>query len=108
LSSFQLYESIAESSEMDLSSGNINIDKYLLPNSEDKRLGVSLIIPIDINNPKLGTVLNAFESLEPNQFYYPLTDYHVTVFDFVKGNEKYCQNYELEKLFIAIVVFVLI
>lgn len=102
LSSRSLYDSIYDNNIVDIESGNIKIDEYLKGSKLDSRMGVSLIIPIHSISYSYSNLVSSLKKIEPEQYYYPTRDLHITIFDYVQGTEKYVRNTELEKAFIEI------
>jgi len=74
------YNRIFNSSKKDLINNNIDIDKNLLDISQDKRLSLTVIIPINV---LFKNVIDQLNKLEPEQYFYPSTDTHITVIDFI-------------------------
>jgi 2'-5' RNA ligase len=66
------------------------IDPVLNDLERDQRLALALLIPIPAeiaDNFKLP--LEAVRRLEPEQYFYPLSDLHVTVLDLISGRENF-------------------
>jgi len=99
MSSTQLYNNIFSSNKESLLSGNISVDDYLITNKQDNRLGISLIISINSIKSQYEKLITFLNNLEPDQYYYPFSDLHITIFDYIKGNPSYTQNNELETVF---------
>lgn len=61
-------------------------DPYLLAPDTDTRMALALIIPI---NPSINKVIdrciNEMKAIEPNLYYYPEQDRHITVMDILRG-----------------------
>jgi hypothetical protein len=102
LSSRRLYDEIDARDRDRIKAGDIVVDKYLLPRALDRRLGISLIIPVSVVDPRIRDLTRRLESLEPAQYYQPFEDFHVTIFDFIKGSEGYHRDPNLEKKFASI------
>ena len=86
----------------DIESGRIKVDRYLIGNKPDSRMGISLIIPIRSIANSYERLVSSLKKVEPEQYYYPTHDLHITIFDYIQGTEKYIRNPELEKVFIKI------
>ncbi len=68
---------------------------------EDGRRGVSLVMPVrgsGIEEAYAG-VVEAFSRVEPGQYYYPFSDLHVTIFDFLSVRAGYQRDGGLETAF---------
>lgn len=66
----------------------IQLDCYqpdpLIDSSDDKRLGITLLLrPNGSVNKNIQKVLSELRTIEPNQYYYPDTDLHVTVMSII-------------------------
>ena len=82
--------------------GKIETDKFLSSTSEDKRRGISLIIPVPFNKIIYSSFIDAFRNIESAQYYYPLSDLHITIFTFLSARDTYRSNPKLENEFIQI------
>jgi 2'-5' RNA ligase len=102
LSSRNIYDSIYDKNIADIKSGNIKLDEYLSGNKPDSRIGISLIIPIRSISKSHEKLVSCLKEIEPEQYYYPTHDLHITIFDYIQGTENYIRNPELEKLFIRV------
>jgi hypothetical protein len=67
-------------------SGMPSLDKYLLDLEADRRLGVSLMIPVSLD---FSFIVNKLKFLEPGQYFYPSTDWHVTFQVIFTGSEQF-------------------
>ena len=102
MSSKILYDKIYNSYIDSIKKGNIETDKFLSSTSEDKRRGISLIIPVPFNKIIYSSFIDAFRSIESTQYYYPLSDLHITIFTFISARDTYKNNAKLENEFIQI------
>lgn len=102
MSSIKLYNKIFDENIDPIQQGIVSIDQFLLGNRIDNRKGISLIIPISIDYNVYESLINEYKVLEPNQYYYPYSDLHITIFTFLSARDSYKVNTELEKLFINI------
>jgi hypothetical protein len=102
MSSITLYDRIHDSNIEDIGEGRVEIDRYLATAENDPRMGISLIIPIVGNSENYRELVNRFERVEPDQYYYPFGNLHITVFDFIQGSADYRRDEFLEKTFLEI------
>lgn len=66
--------------------GDISLDPHLLNLELDKRLGISLLIPVRNNFlPQITQI----KLLEPDQYFYPSTDLHITLQVIATGNSQF-------------------
>jgi len=107
MSSRKLYDSIYKNNIAIIESGDIAVDDYLAGNRIDSRKGISLIIPIRSLADTYNRVVSSLKKIEPTQYYYPVSDLHVTIFDFIQARENFTRNEELEKIFTAASIQVL-
>ena len=77
-----------------ISSGNCHIDR-LIDFPSDKRYGMTLIIrpPLEIKN-KIQTFLNELRAVEPGQYYYSISDIHVTFLPIITC----CEGFDMVKI----------
>jgi 2'-5' RNA ligase len=64
------------------------VDPLLRPENlkQDTRSGVSLIIRVSAATiPSIVTLFEELQGVEPNQYYYPLEDLHITVLSIISG-----------------------
>jgi 2'-5' RNA ligase len=99
MSSVLLYNAIKAQNASYLENGNICIDDHLNDIPNDKRLGISLLIPINAIHKTYAAMAHEFSLIDPYQYYYPLNDIHITIFDFLKGSSNYHPDVYLEKIF---------
>jgi len=107
MSSKQLYDSIFEEHIQDIINNRIKTDKYLKTESIDNRRGISLIIPISFTNCVYTDLINEYKNIEPDQYYYPEIDLHITVFTFLSARETYINNEDINRQFKSISEYVL-
>ena len=67
---------------------NISLDKYaidsLIDSKFDKRFGITLLIrPTNEVKNKIQKFINELKEVEPNQYYYPNSDLHITVMSII-------------------------
>lgn len=84
------YDEIWNSSKEDILNNNIYIDSNLSNIENDKRLGLTVLIQIkgEVLN-KFLEIINQLKEIEPEQYYYPSTDMHITVIDFIGASEDF-------------------
>lgn len=103
MSSRKLYDRIYASSIGKLEASDIAVDDHLVGDGKpDRRMGVSLIIGVRSIATRYKGLLASMRRIEPDQYYYPVEDLHITVFDFIRGRESYRRDEESERLFMAI------
>lgn len=81
------YNKLYQESVHKISSDNYEIDPMLHADDDD-RFGVSLLIrpPLEINN-EIQKFLDALKIIEPDQYYYPNSDIHITVISIISCYE---------------------
>ena len=97
-----LYESIHRDNLASIREGDIFIDTYLGRGVADLRRGISLIIPLRHISVNCEGAIHDFQMLEPGQYYYPVSDLHITVFDFISAHPSYAQSNSLDEAYAAI------
>jgi len=107
MSSEQLYLDIHNKNICYLLKSDIVIDEHLNQIDLDNRLGISLIIPIRSITRHYEELINRCKFIDNSQYYYPIDDLHITIFDFIQGSERYSKSVEKEEQFIKINNFVL-
>src|SRR3989338_2623024 len=80
------YDEIFNSSKSSILNNDIDIDANLSNIADDKRLGLTVLIPLGDIFQK---VIDQLKQVEPEQYYYPATDAHITVIDFIGGSEDF-------------------
>lgn len=80
-----LYSSINAEGCTLFDSGRCVPDPFLnAPRENDKRRGITLLVPLDVKTAGACTVLeNDIRAIEPDLYFYPVSDLHVTVLDLV-------------------------
>ena len=102
MSSIEVYNKIYADNIGQIRSGNIEIDHFLATRENDSRRGISLIISIKQILNSYKRLVGDFSTVDPDQYYYPFEDLHITVFDFVQGTVDHQRNDLLENLFLGI------
>ncbi len=100
LNSRKLYDGIHAANIERLESSHVHIDEFLMDHKPDFRRGISLLLPIRSISDSYSKLVASLRQIEPNQYFYPLQDLHVTVFDFIQASEKYRKNEEVEATFL--------
>lgn len=72
-------------------------DKYiidpLIDSPTDKRLGITLLARPDIlTNEQIQNVLESLTKIEPDQYYYPMSDIHITIMSIISCFEGFKLN----------------
>ena len=63
-------------------------DKYLINAKNDNRMSLVLLIRISPEiSDKIEKCISELKNIEPNLYYYPKTDFHITIIDILKGME---------------------
>jgi hypothetical protein len=70
-----------------LRSGAVEVDRVLAAGRPDARRGISLVIPADGIAPAYEALVADFAALDGEQYYYPRSDLHITIFDFLQARE---------------------
>ncbi len=84
----QLYTTSSES----IAAGNYSIDKEI-KNESDSRFGITLLIrPNEEIKAKMQDFLNELKKTEPEQYYYPDSDIHITVMSIISCSETFRLN----------------
>jgi 2'-5' RNA ligase len=102
MSTASLYESIHRDNIAFIRDGDIIVDTYLGNGVTDLRRGISLIIPLSHISKNYESIVQGFQMLEPSQYYYPLSDLHITVFDLISANPMYAPSNSVDDTFVAI------
>jgi 2'-5' RNA ligase len=66
------------------------------------RRGLSLIIPLNQITKGYEALIENFQILEPEQYYYPTEDLHITVFDYIAADNVYTRTSSIEQTLINI------
>lgn len=94
------YDDIWESSKQALLQNNVEVDSNLSDIENDKRKGLSAIITITgdcLDN--FSKIKNEIRKIEPEQYYYPQTDIHVTILTLIHTSENFVFDEEKAETF---------
>lgn len=95
----QLYTTSAEV----ISAGKYAIDSEL-KNESDSRFGITLLIrPNDEIKAKIQTFINELKKVEPEQYFYPDSDIHITVMSIISCSENFSLNQISPKEYIEVI-----
>ena len=77
-----LYAGIAERGTACIRAGGERVDPWLRHPKQDTRMGITLLIRVsgEVQAPIL-EMERALAAVEPHQYYYPASDFHITVLD---------------------------
>ena len=104
---FKLYEEISNKGLDRIRNGQEYIDNWI-NNANDKRMGISLLIrPSEQIKLKIKDLLDKMKKIEPSQYYYPIKDIHVTLFDFITARQNFNYTDKQVEVFQKIVESVL-
>lgn len=92
------YKTLYNESINKIFSDNYEID-HLIDSNKDKRFGLTLLIrPSNEIKNEIQKFLNKFKEIEPNQYYYPNSDIHITVMSIISCyNEFDISKIDLQK-----------
>jgi 2'-5' RNA ligase len=93
LSSIELYETIRNDHRKDVERGDLAYDETFGQARRDGPLGYVLQIAAANLLHKYEELISCFRVMEPDQNYYPKSDLHITVFEFVSVRPDF-RNYE--------------
>lgn len=80
------YDRLWNSSRENLLNNELTLDTCLSNIKDDKRLGLTVLIPLGDIFLK---VIDQLKEVEPEQYFYPATDTHITVIDLVGASEDF-------------------
>jgi 2'-5' RNA ligase len=99
-----LYSQIHSENCAALSEGKHTIDPILQNSNADARLGISLLIKVaPMITDEISSIENEIKVMEPDQYYYPKADLHITVIDLIAAHEEFRRNDEQIEEFILLV-----
>ena len=77
------YQRMYDYASMQLKEKKIELD-HMIDDPQDKRFGVTLLIrPSEEVRQKIHDVLSLIKDIEPDQYYYPQSDMHITVLSII-------------------------
>lgn len=81
------YNQLYANAVQQIASDNYIIDT-LIDSPTDKRFGITLLARPDmVTNERIQNVLNALKKTEPDQYYYPVSDTHITIMSIISCYE---------------------
>lgn len=88
------YKKLYEESVGKIASDHYEIDN-LIESDKDNRFGITLLVrpPIEVKD-RIQEFLEIFKKIEPNQYYYPNTDIHITVMSIISCYD----GFDIEKI----------
>ena len=92
------YSELYKESVKKISSGKYEIDN-LIDSKSDKRFGITLLVrPSNAVKAKIEKLILELKKAEPNQYYYPNSDIHITVMSIISCYDGFnIENIELSK-----------
>jgi hypothetical protein len=88
-----LYSSINSESHDKFNSGRYDVDPFLNAPETDQRLGITLLIPLSgALTHNFIALENDIHAIEPDQYFYPESDLHVTVLDLISARDDFKQS----------------
>ena len=93
-----LYTRMHTDSCIDIVNTGVRPDEFLRNPEADGRFGLTLLIEIDSGiTGSLFSIIEEIKRFEPDQYYYPATDLHITVLDLIAAHEGFrCDEMEIE------------
>lgn len=86
------YNQLYKTSSEIISAGKYSIDSEL-KNESDSRFGITLLIrPNDEIKANIETFINELKKAEPEQYFYPDSDIHITVMSIISCSENFSLN----------------
>lgn len=91
----RIYDQMFHESSCSILDGGISLDSHLLNLELDNRLGISLIIPVQVD---FSHQIKQLQLLEPDQYFYPSTDWHITLQVISTGRNPFSlEDYPIKK-----------
>lgn len=88
-----LYARINSEGKNAIQNGEESIDPYLLHMEQDKRRGLVLLVNVHGQIAgNLSKVEKEIKAIEPQQYYYPDTDLHVTIIDLISASIEFTRD----------------
>lgn len=103
----QLYADIMKRGTDAILLGREQIDDFI-DDDTDTRMGLTLVIrpPHEIKE-RMVSAIKRLEHAEPGQYYYPMTDFHITLFDIITATQGFLYTSEQKENSIALAKVVL-
>ncbi|MBJ2125037.1 2'-5' RNA ligase family protein [Flavobacterium sp. IB48] len=99
----QHYDQLYKTSSEIISTGKYSIDSEL-KNESDSRFGITLLIrPNDEIKANIHTFLNELRKAEPEQYFYPDSDIHITVMSIISCSSDFTLNQISAKEYIEVI-----
>ncbi|WDF58448.1 mutarotase [Flavobacterium sp. KACC 22758] len=87
------YSQLYTTSSKSILTGKYSIDSEI-KNESDSRFGITLLIrPIDEIKANIQVLLNELKKIEPEQYYYPDSDIHITIMSIISCSENFNLNH---------------
>lgn len=84
-----LYEDIMKRGQESILQGNEYVD-LTINDCQDTRMGITLVIrPTQYIQDKVCDVITKLKKIEPEQYYYPREDFHLTLFDIITARQSF-------------------
>lgn len=84
----KLYQEIHEKGKKSILLKHEKVDLQIKNLTEDTRLGVTLLIHLnDEIKDKIKQMQDEIKEIEPNQYFYPIDDLHITILDIIGAKE---------------------
>lgn len=97
------YNQLYQTSSEIISAGKYSIDSEL-KNESDSRFGITLLIrPNDEIKANIQLFINELKKAEPEQYFYPDTDIHITVMSIISCSDKFTLNQILPNEYIEVI-----
>ncbi|WJS94335.1 AKAP7 2'5' RNA ligase-like domain-containing protein [Flavobacterium johnsoniae] len=97
------YNKLYETSAATIAAGKYSIDLEL-KNESDSRFGITLLIrPNDEIKANIQHFINELKKVEPEQYFYPESDIHITVMSIISCSENFTLNQISPKEYIEII-----
>ena len=95
----ELYNRILKDGEIKIRNDEEQID-YLIGNNKDNKMGLILAIRIiEEIQENISKIQEKIKSIEPNQYYYKKSEYHITLLDLIRKRQNYLYTDEQIKIY---------
>ncbi|CAA9201068.1 hypothetical protein FLA105534_03391 [Flavobacterium bizetiae] len=86
------YNELYKKSSETILAGNYKLDSQI-NNESDSRFGITFLIrPSEIIKANIQSFLNELKAIEPNQYYYPDSDIHITLMSIISCSDEFSLN----------------